>query len=249
MDLSIIKKKLESQDDGSYVNPEELVTDIRLIFFNCAKYYKVGVDFLFLFCLFYVQKFSEIFFLPFFFRFQRFKFLQSTSEIGCAGLYLEDYFEEQLKLIFPDRLFPGGREEQMIPPLEDEIDDEEEPIREDAAVSSEEKPQSPAGKETPPAEEEKAATKSNKSEEEKPERSEEEEKDRAAADGEKGVPTEKMKQEEAAVEKPVENCVAAATETEGKTFLKEEIPQLPIDKPPETQENPAPTEETVEDKG
>ncbi|RVE56416.1 hypothetical protein OJAV_G00221030 [Oryzias javanicus] len=128
MDLSIIKKKLESQNDGSYFNPEELVTDIRLIFFNCAKYYK------------------------------------STSEIGCAGLYLEDYFEEQLKLIFPDRLFPGGREEQMIPPLEDEIDDDEEPIREDTAVSSEEKPSSPAEKETPPAEEEKAATKSDKSE-------------------------------------------------------------------------------------
>uniref|UniRef100_A0A8C7ZQP3 RING-type E3 ubiquitin transferase n=1 Tax=Oryzias sinensis TaxID=183150 RepID=A0A8C7ZQP3_9TELE len=135
MDLSVIKKKLELQDDGGYINPEELVADVRLIFFNCAKYYK------------------------------------PTSEIGCAGLYLEDYFEEQLKLIFPDRLFPGGREEQMIPPLEDEIDDDEEPVREDTAGSSEDKPPSPERTETPPAEEEEstASTQRKKSEEEKSE--------------------------------------------------------------------------------
>ncbi|XP_011489241.2 transcription intermediary factor 1-alpha isoform X1 [Oryzias latipes] len=215
MDLSVIKKKLELQDDGGYINPEELVADVRLIFFNCAKYYK------------------------------------PTSEIGCAGLYLEDYFEEQLKLIFPDRLFPGGREEQMIPPLEDEIDDDEEPVREDTAGSSEDKPPSPERTETPPAEEEEstASTQRKKSEEEKSEKSDDE-KDRAAADGEEGVPAEKMKQEEATVEKQVENCQTAATETdrEASGFLKEEIPQLPIDEPPETQENSASTVETVEEK-
>lgn len=51
---------------------------------------------------------------------------QATSEVGSAGLYLEEYFEEQLKEFYPDRIFPGGREEQMIPPLEDEIEDDEE---------------------------------------------------------------------------------------------------------------------------
>lgn len=139
----------------------------------------------------------------------------------------------------------------MIPPLEDEIDDDEEPVREDTAGSSEDKPPSPERTETPPAEEEEstASTQRKKSEEEKSEKSDDE-KDRAAADGEEGVPAEKMKQEEATVEKQVENCQTAATETdrEASGFLKEEIPQLPIDEPPETQENSASTVETVEEK-
>uniref|UniRef100_A0A3B4FF04 RING-type E3 ubiquitin transferase n=1 Tax=Pundamilia nyererei TaxID=303518 RepID=A0A3B4FF04_9CICH len=121
MDLSIVKRKLESKakDGESYVSPEGFVADVRLIFFNCAKYYK------------------------------------PTSEVGSAGLYLEDYFEEQLKLIYPDRVFPGGREEQMIPPLEDEIDEEEE-MMEDGAADVKDKPQSPAEKGIPPVEEDTA---------------------------------------------------------------------------------------------
>uniref|UniRef100_A0A8C5HXZ1 RING-type E3 ubiquitin transferase n=1 Tax=Gouania willdenowi TaxID=441366 RepID=A0A8C5HXZ1_GOUWI len=92
MDLSIVKKRLESKAENGdfYVSPERFVEDVRLIFFNCAKYYK------------------------------------ATSEIGSSGLYLEDYFEEQLKLTYTDKVFPGGREEHMIPPLEDEIDEDEE---------------------------------------------------------------------------------------------------------------------------
>ncbi|KAM8910003.1 transcription intermediary factor 1-alpha isoform 2-T2 [Spinachia spinachia] len=118
MDLSIVKKKLESKspEGEGYSSPEECVADIRLIFFNCAKYYK------------------------------------ATSEVGSAGLYLEDYFEEQLKLVFPDTMFAGGREEQMIPPLEEEIDEEEEMVVEGAAPVKD-KPQSPAGKGIPPMEE------------------------------------------------------------------------------------------------
>uniref|UniRef100_A0A4W6FJ43 RING-type E3 ubiquitin transferase n=1 Tax=Lates calcarifer TaxID=8187 RepID=A0A4W6FJ43_LATCA len=110
MDLSIVKKKLESKakDGECYSSPEGFVADVRLIFFNCAKYYK------------------------------------ATSEVGSAGLYLEDYFEEQLKLVYPDKVFPGGREEQMIPPLEDEIDEEEEEMMEQGAAPAEgDKAQSP----------------------------------------------------------------------------------------------------------
>uniref|UniRef100_I3KIV2 RING-type E3 ubiquitin transferase n=1 Tax=Oreochromis niloticus TaxID=8128 RepID=I3KIV2_ORENI len=103
MDLSIVKRKLESKskDSESYVSPESFVEDVRLIFFNCAKYYK------------------------------------PTSEVGSAGLYLEDYFEEQLKLIYPDRVFP----EEMM---------------EDGAAAVKDKPQSPAGKGIPPVEEDTA---------------------------------------------------------------------------------------------
>lgn len=43
MDLSIVKKKLESEACDSYSNPESFVADVRLIFSNCAKYYKVNI--------------------------------------------------------------------------------------------------------------------------------------------------------------------------------------------------------------
>lgn len=44
MDLSIVKRKLESKsrEGEGYGSPEGFVTDVRLIFFNCAKYYKVS---------------------------------------------------------------------------------------------------------------------------------------------------------------------------------------------------------------
>ncbi|NXS57841.1 TRI66 protein, partial [Brachypteracias leptosomus] len=38
MDLSIIRKKLQKKDQSHYSAPEELVTDVRLMFWNCAKF-------------------------------------------------------------------------------------------------------------------------------------------------------------------------------------------------------------------
>lgn len=91
-------------------------------------------------------------------------------------MYLEEYFEEQLKEFYPDRIFPGGREEQMIPPLEDEIEEDEEcemategaaqgavqavakGVAESVAPTEEQKTQSPAmGEGLPPVEEVEAA--------------------------------------------------------------------------------------------
>lgn len=47
MDLSIVKTKLELKlsDGDCYASPEAFVEDVRLIFFNCAKYYKVNISF------------------------------------------------------------------------------------------------------------------------------------------------------------------------------------------------------------
>ncbi|CAL8338752.1 unnamed protein product [Arctogadus glacialis] len=44
MDLSIVKRRLESRSPGDtrYVAPDQFITDVRLIFSNCAKYYKVA---------------------------------------------------------------------------------------------------------------------------------------------------------------------------------------------------------------
>ncbi|XP_054246491.1 tripartite motif-containing protein 66 [Indicator indicator] len=38
MDLSIIRNKLQKKDKSHYSTPEELVTDVRLMFWNCAKF-------------------------------------------------------------------------------------------------------------------------------------------------------------------------------------------------------------------
>lgn len=146
MDLSIAKKKLESKEGDSYSSPESFVADIRLIFSNCTKYYKVNIWIMnvtlvsFYFCSWAL--FSTD--IP----------VQITSKVGSAGVYLEDYFEDQLKQIYPDKVFPGGREEQMIPPLEDEIDEDEEEMAVDGTAPLDDtKAQSPAGQQVPPAEE------------------------------------------------------------------------------------------------
>ncbi|XP_056132586.1 transcription intermediary factor 1-alpha [Lampris incognitus] len=215
MDLSIVKKKLETKSkvDEHYDSPEEFVADVRLIFFNCAKYYK------------------------------------STSEVGSAGLYLEDYFEEQLKLLYPDKIFPGGREERMIPPLEDEIEDEEEvgaeggmaPVEDVAAVAS------PAVEGIPPVEEDLATQ-----EEEGPlvesEKGKTEEKGIVTGEGmtpeDGGAPlTEVVKQE---VNVSVNDSAAAEIEpadTQPEDTPPEELSQLPMDsddaKPSDAEPTPA----------
>uniref|UniRef100_A0A8D0DDH4 RING-type E3 ubiquitin transferase n=1 Tax=Sander lucioperca TaxID=283035 RepID=A0A8D0DDH4_SANLU len=231
MDLSIVKKKLESksQEGECYSSPDGFVADVRLIFFNCAKYYK------------------------------------ATSEVGSAGLYLEDYFEEQLKLVYPDRVFPGGREEQMIPPLEDEIDEEEEMMEEGMAPIEDDKPQSPAENGIPPVEEdlpplEEAAVPAEE------EKSETEEKVIATSEkaaGEKVAavdgdlpPAEEAKQDEETPVKELESSPAADSETKDKvapSSPKEESPQLPTDTPvdpAESQEKEsAPADTAKEEEG
>lgn len=213
MDLSIVKRKLESKskDSESYVSPESFVEDVRLIFFNCAKYYK------------------------------------PTSEVGSAGLYLEDYFEEQLKLIYPDRVFPGGREEQMIPPLEDEIDEEEE-MMEDGAAAVKDKPQSPAGKGIPPVEEDTAPLedRTTPAAKEKSEAETSEKKTgKAVAATEGGAPpADEVKQENVAAVKRAENSPATPSDTKdgvASSSTKEVKPRITTDTTTEPPEAPQKT--------
>ncbi|KAM4711543.1 transcription intermediary factor 1-alpha [Anableps anableps] len=214
MDLTLVKKKLQSKEGECYASPEEFVSDVRLIFFNCAKYYK------------------------------------ATSEVGSAGLYLEDYFEEQLKLIYPNKVFPGGREEQMIPPLEDEIEEEEEqPMEQSGAAAEDKKPQSPAGNGSPNEEaemvpkEEPIVPAESENLEEKTEISQKETGEEIT-DIEGGIPpAEEEKQDETSNNKQVENCPAG--NTEAKDGTEDEKAPLPADNaedPPDTSENPGPAE-------
>ncbi|XP_066043663.1 tripartite motif-containing protein 66 isoform X1 [Chamaea fasciata] len=75
MDLSTIRKKLQKKDKFHYSAPEELVTDVRLMFWNCAK------------------------------------FNYPDSEVAEAGRCLDEFFEDKLKEIYPDRHFPSMQQD------------------------------------------------------------------------------------------------------------------------------------------
>ncbi|NXP27347.1 TRI66 protein, partial [Scytalopus superciliaris] len=77
MDLSTIRSKLQKKDKSHYSAPEELVTDVRLMFWNCAKFNYLLI------------------------------LLQPDSEVAEAGRCLDEFFEDKLKEIYPDRHFPS----------------------------------------------------------------------------------------------------------------------------------------------
>lgn len=181
-----------------------------------------------------------------------FVFYQSTSEVGSAGLYLEDYFEEQLKLIYPDKVFPGGREEQMIPPLEDEIDEEEE-MMEDGAADVKDKPQSPAEKGIPPVEEDTAPLEDRTTPAAK-EKSDTETSEKttgkaiAATEGE-APPADEVKQENVAAVKQAESSPATQSDTKdgaASSSTKEVKPQITTDTTTEPPEAPQETSASVD---
>ncbi|KAM7378088.1 hypothetical protein PAMA_013135 [Pampus argenteus] len=221
MDLSIVKRRLESKakEGECYMCPEGFVADVRLIFFNCAKYYK------------------------------------ATSEVGSAGLYLEDYFEEQLKLLYPDRIFPGGREEQMIPPIEDEIDEEEEQMMEEGmAPIEDDKLASPLEEElaplegTAPEEQKKPENEKNVTDTSKKETGQ-----KVVVAEEGKLPGDEVKQGEKTPSEVGKSSPAAET-TDGATASssKEENPQLPTktaDLPESQAKETPPANTTKEEEG
>ncbi|NWX56170.1 TRI66 protein, partial [Promerops cafer] len=91
MDLSTIRKKLQKKDKSHYSAPEELVTDVRLMFWNCAKFNYIisacgSTEWLFI---------SS----------------QPDSEVAEAGRCLDEFFEDKLKEIYPDRHFPSRQQD------------------------------------------------------------------------------------------------------------------------------------------
>uniref|UniRef100_A0A8C6KHC7 RING-type E3 ubiquitin transferase n=1 Tax=Nothobranchius furzeri TaxID=105023 RepID=A0A8C6KHC7_NOTFU len=208
MDLSMVKKRLESKEGERYSGPEGFVADVRLIFFNCAKYYK------------------------------------ATSEVGSAGLYLEEYFEEQLKLIYPDRVFPGGREEQMIPPLEEEIEEEEEQTAEESTAHIEcNKLQNPAEKGTKV---DPGPTDDKEPDTDKTETGSKETSEVVGSLEERRFPSEEEKQKENTKMEQAEHRPSAENDAEdgnASSSLKQESPELLTDKtaaPPDCQDKSAP---------
>ncbi|NWW73806.1 TRI66 protein, partial [Climacteris rufus] len=96
MDLSTIRNKLQKKDKSHYSAPEELVTDVRLMFWNCAKFNYVSL--VISVCS---EKNTEWFFIP----------SQPDSEVAEAGRCLDEFFEDKLKEIYPDRHFPSMQQD------------------------------------------------------------------------------------------------------------------------------------------
>ncbi|KAG8438451.1 hypothetical protein GDO86_008942 [Hymenochirus boettgeri] len=86
MDLSIVLKKLQKRNIPHYSAPEELVYDIRLMFWNCAKFNYIGPP-----------ELKAVF--------------KEDSEVAEAGRSLELFFEDMLKESYPEKIFPFPQEE------------------------------------------------------------------------------------------------------------------------------------------
>ncbi|NWV12345.1 TRI66 protein, partial [Ptilonorhynchus violaceus] len=93
MDLSTIRNKLQKKDKSHYCAPEELVTDVRLMFWNCAKFNYI--------LMIPVCGNTECFSVP----------LQPDSEVAEAGRCLDEFFEDKLKEIYPGRHFPSMQQD------------------------------------------------------------------------------------------------------------------------------------------
>ncbi|XP_061662848.1 transcription intermediary factor 1-alpha isoform X3 [Syngnathoides biaculeatus] len=185
-----------------------------------------------------------------------------NKEVISAGLYLEDYFEEQLRLVYPNKIFPGGREEGMIPPLEDEIDDEEEeqqqeqeqeqqvPTQESPTHTGGDKTLSPAENAIPPVEEnappaEEAAEENLKTKEQATDMSKmgTDVKD-GSEDGGEPLTQNKVKQEDEAA--PPEE-VKTSEAVDEAAFPKEGNTPLPPEQTSEVTESQESTQENVPD--
>ncbi|KAM4617328.1 tripartite motif-containing protein 66 [Discoglossus pictus] len=109
MDLSIIQRKLQKRNIPHYSTPEELVFDIRLMFWNCAK---------FNYLLLNNRRTNSLNQPSPSFGTCTTDGAQTTprwymedSEVAEAGRNLELFFEEMLKQAYPDKLFPYPQEE------------------------------------------------------------------------------------------------------------------------------------------
>ncbi|NXU52619.1 TIF1A factor, partial [Turnix velox] len=107
MDLSTIKQRLEVSN-SYYTKVEDFVADFRLIFRNCAEFNEV-------------RYFLSALLLS------SFVSLVPESEVADAGMKLEEYFEDLLRNLYPERKFPlqlNCQSEKDNAELTDDSDDD-----------------------------------------------------------------------------------------------------------------------------
>ncbi|TRY82436.1 hypothetical protein DNTS_007886 [Danionella cerebrum] len=105
MDLTLVKHKLQYKHHLHYKNPKEFVSDVRLVFSNCAKYNEMSRI---------IQVYDEA----------KQSKVQADSEVAEAGKAVSMYFEEKLLEVFPDQSFPIIMEKETEVEPEKEVSED-----------------------------------------------------------------------------------------------------------------------------
>ncbi|XP_035761434.1 E3 ubiquitin-protein ligase TRIM33 [Neolamprologus brichardi] len=103
MDLKKVKKKLQLRNSQYYQSVQEFVSNMRLVFKNCAKYNEMSRI---------IQVYDE----------EKQINTQVGSEMAISGKAVSLYFEEKLQEIFPGQSFPETAEPES--PQEKEKEDD-----------------------------------------------------------------------------------------------------------------------------
>ncbi|XP_040911793.1 E3 ubiquitin-protein ligase TRIM33 isoform X4 [Toxotes jaculatrix] len=104
MDLKKVKKKLQLRSSQYYKSTQEFVSDMRLVFKNCAKYNEMSRI---------IQVYDE----------EKQINTQVGSEMAISGKAVSLYFEEKLQEMFPGQSFPETPEPESLDDKEKEEDD------------------------------------------------------------------------------------------------------------------------------
>ncbi|KAM9343991.1 LOW QUALITY PROTEIN: E3 ubiquitin-protein ligase TRIM33 [Pholidichthys leucotaenia] len=96
MDLKTVKKKLQLRNPQYYHSLQEFVSDVRLIFKNCAQYNEMSRI---------IQVYDE----------KKQINTQAGSEMAVSGKAVSLYFEEKLEETFPGQIFPEDPDPQSPP--------------------------------------------------------------------------------------------------------------------------------------
>uniref|UniRef100_A0A673ML91 E3 ubiquitin-protein ligase TRIM33 n=1 Tax=Sinocyclocheilus rhinocerous TaxID=307959 RepID=A0A673ML91_9TELE len=122
MDLTLVKRKLQRKHPLHYKSPKEFVSDVRLVFSNCAKFNEMSRI---------IQVYDE----------EKQSNVQADSEVAQAGKAVSLHFEEKLLEIFPDQTFSVAVEKEMRAEAdkdsEDSDDDFVQPKRKHLKVDTE----------------------------------------------------------------------------------------------------------------
>uniref|UniRef100_A0A668AB67 E3 ubiquitin-protein ligase TRIM33 n=1 Tax=Myripristis murdjan TaxID=586833 RepID=A0A668AB67_9TELE len=105
MDLKKVKRKLQVRSSQHYQTTQDFVSDVRLVFKNCAKYNEMSRI---------IQVYDE----------EKQINAQAGSEMATSGKAVSVYFEEKLLEMFPGQSFPETPETESVDTEEKE---EEEP--------------------------------------------------------------------------------------------------------------------------
>uniref|UniRef100_A0A4W6BZW6 RING-type E3 ubiquitin transferase n=1 Tax=Lates calcarifer TaxID=8187 RepID=A0A4W6BZW6_LATCA len=104
MDLKKVKKKLQLRSSQYYKSTQEFVSDMRLVFKNCAKYNEMSRI---------IQVYDE----------EKQINTQVGSEMAISGKAVSLYFEEKLQEMFPGQNFPDSPEPESPDEREKEQED------------------------------------------------------------------------------------------------------------------------------